>query len=382
MNNKRRPKIVITLDKKRIRNLGINLLLLLLSLTICFLVLEMGFRILLKNRATSGYWPEENTIFVPDLKRSMYPNITNLVKFSPEFSYNISTNSHGFRDTEHELEKSNNTCRVLFLGDSSTFGYTVERNESFVRLFEKKLEDSSEKNVEVMNLGVGGFSTTEEYIVLEKYGIKYSPDVVIMVSTIGDFYDSLAYEKRSENPPETLIFKIYKKSRFLNWLYWRFKFSMLGDKILKFFGVSKFTINTMNFQAELVKENYNSQMVNRSIELVEEAINDSNDLCEKEGCKFVVTYLPTAHQVDEKEREIFEEEFNLNGTDYNMNSPQEILEKITNEKSITYLDFTKEIKELQRESNLYWETDGHFNKKGYRAFSNLLYESLGPLICN
>ncbi|MBD3155750.1 MAG: hypothetical protein GF368_03790 [Candidatus Aenigmarchaeota archaeon] len=65
-----------------------------------------------------------------------------------------------------------------------------------------------------------------------------------------------------------------------------------------------------------------------------------------------------------------------------MNSPQEILEKITKEKNITYLDFTEEIKELQRESNLYWETDGHFNKEGYRVFSNILHESLETLICN
>ena len=109
--------------------------LLLVSLILCITIAEITFRVVFKDRATPGYWPEENTVFIPELRRVMYQNITNLVKTSPEFSFTINTNSEGFRDHEHSIEKLEDTCRVLFLGDSFTFGYAVERNESFVRIF-------------------------------------------------------------------------------------------------------------------------------------------------------------------------------------------------------------------------------------------------------
>jgi lysophospholipase L1-like esterase len=95
--------------------------------------------------------------------------------------FNISINSDNFRDREYTIEKLNDTIRVIALGDSFTFGWGVELNDTWPKQLENLLNKKCEKKkFEVLNMGVPGYNTPMEIEFFKLKGIKYNPDIVIL----------------------------------------------------------------------------------------------------------------------------------------------------------------------------------------------------------
>ena len=82
-------------------------------------------------------------------------------------------NRDGFRDDEPGLK---DRPRVLFLGDSFVWGYDVEKDERFTEKLQGQLADK-----QVLNLGVSGYSTDQEWILLRREYDRYRPDVVFLI---------------------------------------------------------------------------------------------------------------------------------------------------------------------------------------------------------
>jgi hypothetical protein len=72
-----------------------------------------------------------------------------------QFHTNVRINREGLRDREHSYERTNNTRRILVIGDSFAWGYGVEEDQRFSQLLETSL------GVEVINAGVSGYSTDQ-----------------------------------------------------------------------------------------------------------------------------------------------------------------------------------------------------------------------------
>jgi len=93
------------------------------------------------------------------------------------------TNSAGFRGPEIPVAKPINSSRILFLGDSSTFGEGVYFEDTYPEKFKTFIE----KNVEAINLGVGGYETSQEYTVLKYANLDgLAPDAVIVGYNLND----------------------------------------------------------------------------------------------------------------------------------------------------------------------------------------------------
>jgi len=95
----------------------------------------------------------------------------------------VSTNADGFRDDEYPVQKSERR-RIVFLGDSLTLGWGVEKEESFEHILESKLDSLSP--TEIINLGVGNYNTTQEVNLFIDKGMKYKPDQVVLFYFIND----------------------------------------------------------------------------------------------------------------------------------------------------------------------------------------------------
>ena len=91
----------------------------------------------------------------------------------------VAFNSRGFRDTDHSLQKPLGTKRIVVVGDSFCEALQVNLEETFFRLLESKLNQAGKGEWESINLGVGDFGTTQEWVALTRLGLEYSPDVVI-----------------------------------------------------------------------------------------------------------------------------------------------------------------------------------------------------------
>ena len=74
--------------------------------------------------------------------------------------------------------------RVVFLGDSLTFGWGVEESDTFAYLLEEALDAT--RPTEVLNFGTGNYNTTQEVELFAAKGLSYRPDQVVVFYFIND----------------------------------------------------------------------------------------------------------------------------------------------------------------------------------------------------
>jgi len=94
-------------------------------------------------------------------------------------------NSLGFRGPEWTPEPAAGTARVLFIGDSFTYGRGVGEENLFTSVAARELSTSS-RPVESVNVSKPGWDTHDEVAALEKWGLGYHPGLVVIVFFLND----------------------------------------------------------------------------------------------------------------------------------------------------------------------------------------------------
>lgn len=89
--------------------------------------------------------------------------------------------SEGFLSVDTPKKSSMEKVKILFLGDSNTFGVTASTESTFVRQLESLMP-----SVSAINLGVPGYSSFQGYQTLAKKGLKVNPDIVIISFNFND----------------------------------------------------------------------------------------------------------------------------------------------------------------------------------------------------
>jgi lysophospholipase L1-like esterase len=108
----------------------------------------------------------------------------------------VTINGKGLRGPELNYAKSSDVRRILYLGDSVTFGYKLATYEqTFPYLIEAILEDRLTSKIETINAGVGGYSPWQEYVYLAREGIKYNPDLIIVSFVLNDVTEKFGLVK-------------------------------------------------------------------------------------------------------------------------------------------------------------------------------------------
>ncbi len=101
----------------------------------------------------------------------------------------LTINTKGLRDRDYPSEKPAGVKRILVLGDSYTWGYGVADTEVFTEVLEERLA-SGLTRWEVINAGVSGWGTDQQYLFFKQEGIQYDPDVVVVAFFIGNDIDN------------------------------------------------------------------------------------------------------------------------------------------------------------------------------------------------
>ena len=122
--------------------------------------------------------------------------------FTDEGRAYIEINSDGLRDREHSLIKPAGTVRIAVLGDSFAAAFQVAADQTFWGRLAPALEACPAlggRRVEVINFGVVGFGTAQEYLMLKSRVWKYAPDVVLLAFlTANDVSDNARALKQSD----------------------------------------------------------------------------------------------------------------------------------------------------------------------------------------
>lgn len=109
----------------------------------------------------------------------------------PDFSFEVHTNSLGLRGPELKPE----TQRILLLGDSYTFGYGVDDDETFAARLQHILKHEGPDGWEVVNGGVSGFGAMQSHIFARRIWDDIEPRIVIYTHCGNDFGDDLRFSR-------------------------------------------------------------------------------------------------------------------------------------------------------------------------------------------
>jgi hypothetical protein len=102
----------------------------------------------------------------------------------------FASNSAGWRDVPHQIEKRHGMFRILVIGDSVTMG-SVFLQSLYTRQLERLLKETG-MNSEVITMAAGGWSTDQELEALRLEGLSYSPDMVVIQYCGNDIFGNQA----------------------------------------------------------------------------------------------------------------------------------------------------------------------------------------------
>jgi lysophospholipase L1-like esterase len=108
------------------------------------------------------------------------PNATGRI-VSDEYAHDIHYNERSMRGPVLPYGKPAGTYRVVLVGDSFVDGYTEETGDRVSEVLERGLEAGTGLEVDVIALGTAGYSTDQELLWLENEGLRYQPDVVVLM---------------------------------------------------------------------------------------------------------------------------------------------------------------------------------------------------------
>ena len=109
-------------------------------------------------------------------------------------------NSHEFRGDEFEKEKPDDVFRIFAVGGSTTFGTGAADDETYPVYLQQIIDEKNpNKKIEVINFGVPGADTDDEYSLIENNVISLNPDLIIMFDGWNDFQNSVQVEKTIQN---------------------------------------------------------------------------------------------------------------------------------------------------------------------------------------
>jgi hypothetical protein len=154
------------------------------SLIIFFVFLEITLQIY--TRLFIYYDVEMSRYAVEVKEKSANPKIGHVHKPNAQahlMGVDVSINSDGLRDDEYAPER-NEKYRIAVLGDSLTFGWGVEKEETFEYLLEGMLSET--RPTEMINFGHGNYNTQQQVNLFMEKGLKYNPDKVVVFYFIND----------------------------------------------------------------------------------------------------------------------------------------------------------------------------------------------------
>jgi lysophospholipase L1-like esterase len=253
-------------------------------------------------------------------------------------------NLEGFRDYQHEIVKPNNTFRIIALGDSFTEGAWVPINDTWPKRLEMKLNQLNfSRKFEVFNFGKGGAGTLEEVELFKEKGLKYNPDMVILLFYPNDWENSIQIKTKTWE-----LWQMYKNGSF--------KFSAIVEKKIKELNASEEDVSRLVYYVAISKFwDYVNQKGLENVwkENVESPLKELIDICRQRKIELVVVSIDLTESM--------------------IKNQHELLNNFLLKYEVPFLDVTPY---FPWEKNELRVPDMHLSEKGHELLSTKLLEFL------
>lgn len=161
---------------------------------------------------------------------------------------NIRFNELGLRN-DPIRPKEHAEYRVLLLGDSVALGWGVAQEEIFSVRLQQRLTAEAGRPVRIINAGVAGYNTVQEYTFLRKEGLALEPDLVLLVyhpndvePTPPDYSSIQVASLQDKSPPQVL--------RLLLETSWLFRLAIYAGQYGRYGIRSAADLDTSEFRLE------------------------------------------------------------------------------------------------------------------------------------
>jgi lysophospholipase L1-like esterase len=241
----------------------------------------------------------------------------------------VGINADGFRDREY-AGKPPGVRRIVFLGDSLTFGWGVRKESTFEHLLEEKL--NAGRPVEIVNFGTGNYNTMQEVALFLDRGADFEPDQVDLFYFIND----------AETASGPSSFGFLAHSRFLTFVWSRLRPWLRSSS----------RRNYRDYYASLYRPGSEGWRAAR------EALGRLRDRCRRDGIVLQVVLLPELHQLDP----------------YPFRSEHARIRAFLEEEGIACLDATPALDPSVRPRE-YWVAadDAHPNARAHRRIADYVF---------
>lgn len=308
-----------------------------------------------------------------------------------EYANKVTTNSEGLYDTNHQIEKPTNTYRILFLGDSFVESLQTPLNKTFFKIVEDNLNSQNlDKKVEAISIGLGDTGTAQQYIALKEIGLKYKPDlVVLMFLTANDFKNN---SLTLQNDPYRPYFTLTDDNTLEQIQPQNFPQSPFKDYLKKFRIVELILTFRQSLQQRLANSNVDypldyhvydknySKAYRDSIKVTESLFLDMKKTVEENNGKFLIITLASNEQVNPGVITDIRKTYpKFNDMNIDLEKPdKEIADfcKINNLDCLSMLHYFKEYIKTHPNTPTHYKYDGHWNELGTSLTSNFLLQHL------
>lgn len=346
-----------------------NLALLLASTLITFLVFEIGARVWLnKFMSEDDYRRYVLYTDIPEPDRQWSPH--HYLNYYPTPGYVKGLTRHnslGYRDKEIIIKKLEGTRRIVALGGSTTYTIKVEdNNKTFTSRLENILKNQyGYKDVEVINAGVGGYSSWESLVNLQFRVLDMEPDLVIIYHGVNDIHTRLvphaAYKgdnsgrrKQWANPRIAL----WEQSALLRIISRKLHFTRqvsLGSFVdaETYYGAG----NRLGYQVSIEDQ---IQMLNENPpEYFRRNLANMVEISRRQNARVLLaTFAHTIEITDEGNNPVYEQGYQENNS---------VVRTVANRLSCPLYDFA----ESMPESKMYWADSVHLTEAGAKLKAEL-----------
>jgi len=347
---------------------------------------------------------QEGLIFEPNSK-ARYQTV--------EFDYVANINSLGLRDREICIEKGDK-YRILCFGDSWTFGWGVNIENSWPKKLEQYLRTNGFENIEVINCGQGGQYTSTYKKYMEKAIPLLKPDLVLVgVLQSGDlaqlYENNFIINRKISVRRIKQVVRKYLKYSFENILsllsnrelktietksnwktqstskiasfnhFQKLRFYALDDSVQSLFKSGNLNPGLLRYyiiypDSRNIFNNPNHPATKFAIQEMNKDFKEMRGICDKYNSDLIFINLPvssfTGHKVIRTPSDVLNSYFETN------NNIDPIYHSIANANNLPYMELTKHFIGLQNKSEYFFKYDGHPNEKGYEEIAKYIGKQL------
>lgn len=263
----------------------------------------------------------------------------------------VEVNSKGRRDHGYDYKKPEGIFRIVAVGDSFTFGFGVCRlDDIFLMRLEKALNIGSKK-YEVIN-GSSQGNTIGEYLWLKNEGVKFSPDLIIVVYFFNDATDTGSNPYISSKLHKESLKNTRRGSFLYNYLEYKNMRRIISKQTIREYKASYFDKSKMGLWNEC-----------------KESILAIKKLAEEQNAKLLFVIFPILFNLDKN---------------YGFQDIHDIILNFLKENKIAQHSFLPDFIAYKGKAESLWVNidDAHPNEKAHAIAAKSLYKYLtnSPLL--